>query len=57
VLSLTDKVGDNPMILPNLEIRPFQPYKFGSPKPTADQQSQDGPVALAPDSVLRDGLK
>jgi hypothetical protein len=47
VFSFSDQVGINPMLLAHLEVLPLEPDKFGSPEPTADQQSQDGPVALA----------
>jgi hypothetical protein len=46
-----------PNVPPDLKILPFRPDKFGSPEPTADQQSQDGPVALAPNGVRRQALQ
>jgi hypothetical protein len=56
VLSLSDQVGNNPMFLADLEVLPFEPHKFGSPEPTADQQRQDGPVALASNALCQGGF-
>ena len=34
------------------KILPFEPDKFSSPEPTADQQGQDGLIAICPERPL-----
>ena len=38
MVSFAYQVGDDPMILADLEILPLEPDKLGAPKATSDQQ-------------------
>jgi len=40
-----------------LEVLALEPGKFNSPEPTAEQQSQNGPVALSPNRLCGRALQ
>jgi hypothetical protein len=57
VSSVTDQVSDNPMFLPDLEVLGFEADKLGAPKPTPDQQRQNGSIALTANGFRRKALQ
>jgi hypothetical protein len=48
---LADQIGDDPPVFYNAELLDGNRRNLGAPKPTADQDSQDGAVPFSPNGV------
>jgi hypothetical protein len=53
MLSLSDQVRDDPVVLPDLEILGREGDQFGAPQATSNQDCENRPVTLAPETLGR----